>query len=298
MTLSLWIGIFSVCCVLNDPVAFANENWSVIITQRVLNVAESSNVTINCKVKYPLPQKEKMNIQGFWKALHKGEMSIDSADKRNFIFHHNESFMLKSFRKRTKLIGNVLENNCSLSIINIQRNDTGQYYFRIKTGADNYSFLKDIVTIKLTNDTTLVTTNKSTFPDTGSTMIPVSTEASTTQDPDSKSMTISISVAVCLVLLVAVIVTVLIILLRRRKRKRIPVSPVTNYYENCQFPGILTSSHIEPKSTEKEEKVCEAPPTPEDEAVYANVQAGSFVKSSFSEPVENIYSNVGYDSQL
>ncbi|KAI4904647.1 hypothetical protein NFI96_019431 [Prochilodus magdalenae] len=156
MTLPKWTTLVSICCALSDLVSSSNgfchglssENWTINLTEKEFHVAKSSNITINCSVTYAPPEESKKNIQGFWKAIGKGEVETKSFDKRAFIFHPNDSFVLKRFRGRTRLLGNVSDGNCSLFISNTQSSDAGEYYFRVETGTNQFSFIKKTIKSK------------------------------------------------------------------------------------------------------------------------------------------------------
>lgn len=107
-----------------------------------MNVTSSRNITINCSVEYPSPKYGGSKIRVFWKALNKGLLNIDSKDKNKFIYHPNSSLVIESFQNRTKLIGNIEQNDCSLFISNVCQKDAGMYYLRVETGSENYSFYK------------------------------------------------------------------------------------------------------------------------------------------------------------
>ncbi|KAL6471527.1 hypothetical protein MHYP_G00201770 [Metynnis hypsauchen] len=274
MTLSQWIVVISLCCMLTDPVTSTKGNWTVTLPQVRFNITKCSNITINCTMKYPEPEEAKKKIQVFWKAKDKGTTNINSKDKNLFIYHPNHLLVMKSFQRRTRLLGNITNHDCSLLIIHAQRSDIGQYYLRVETGSKEYSFWEQNEIIHILDVNCTVEEN-----------IPAA---------DGKA--IGITVPVVLILLVAAVI-VIVLLLRRNKRRRNPVRQEMNCYENFQ------GSHEKPNddghdSTKKDEKEEEPPFTPTDTSIYANFQGGFFEEPTDFDQTENIYSNVGYDVQL
>ncbi|XP_036420076.1 uncharacterized protein LOC118803699 isoform X2 [Colossoma macropomum] len=301
MPLSQWIAAISICCMLTDPVTSSKGHWSINLPEREFNIAKYTNITIKCKVTYPDPEAAKRNIQAFWKTKDKGKMSINNNDKNMFIFHPNDSFVIESFQRRTQLLGNISNHDCSLLIIRARSTDVGQYYFRVETGSDNYSFVQKNEIIHIVDVNSSVSGNEdiqvvdvnsgvSGNEDIQSVTEPAATSA------NSRVEAISISVPVVLILLVAAVI-VIVLLLRRKKRRRNPVRQEMNYYENLQVPcgKPRDDGH---DSTEKDEKEQEPPSTPEDTSIYANVQGGFLEEPTDFDPTENIYSNFGYDVQL
>ncbi|KAL7832209.1 hypothetical protein AOLI_G00297570 [Acnodon oligacanthus] len=272
MTLSQWIAVIAVCCTLTDPGTSTSGNWTVTLPPRYFNITQCSNITINCTMKYPEPEEIKKNIQVFWKVKDKGTMNINSNDKNKFVYHPNDSFVMENFQRRTRLLGNINDSDCSLLIIHAQHTDVGQYYLRVETGSQEYSFWGEnqIIHIVDVNCT-----------------VPESIPA---------GKAISITVPVVLILLIAAVI-VMVLLLRRNKRRRNPVRQEMNHYENFQVSREKPNDDGH-DSTTKDEKEVEPPFTPKDASIYANFQGGFFEEPTDFDPTENIYSNVGYDVPL
>ncbi|XP_017576312.1 uncharacterized protein LOC108441342 isoform X2 [Pygocentrus nattereri] len=270
MTLSQWIAIISLCCMLPYPVTSAKGNWTVVLPQQSFNITKCDNITINCTMKYPEPEEGKKKIQVFWKAKDKGTMNIGSKDRNVFIYHHNVLLVMKNFQNRTRLLGNINDYDCSLLIIDAQRTDVGQYYLRVETGSEEYSFREANEIIHIVDVNCTVPEN-----------IPVGNA-------------IAIAGPVVPILLVAAVV-VIVLLLRRNKRRRNPVRQEMNCYENFQVSCEKPNDDGHDSTKDKEE---EPPFTPEDTSIYANFQGEVFEEPTDFDPTENIYSNVGYDMQL
>lgn len=138
---------------LNNPNTFVvNSNtgvdWKADYPKFVFT-NKGDDVTILCNVTYP-PSPSKEPILAYWKRLGKTKLTINDNDKNEFLYHPNNTFVIKSFQNRTKLTGNVTKGNCSLNIKGIEEGDMGNfYYLRIATGANNFSFINQLVSIQI-----------------------------------------------------------------------------------------------------------------------------------------------------
>lgn len=116
---------------------------------KVVLTKMGEDVTIPCNVTYP-PSPSKEPILAYWKRLGKTKLTINDNDKNEFLYHPNNTFVIKSFQNRTNLTGNVTKGNCSLNIKGIEEGDMGNfYYLRIATGANNFSFINQLVSIQI-----------------------------------------------------------------------------------------------------------------------------------------------------
>lgn len=106
-----------------------------------------SDVTINCMFDYPTKEHTD-NVQVYWKKRERSTFKISDNDKNAFVFHPNDTFVLEKYRGKTTLIGNPAEKNCSLLISGITENEPN-IYVRVISKVDNYSFVKDFVSISL-----------------------------------------------------------------------------------------------------------------------------------------------------
>ncbi|CDR00732.1 unnamed protein product [Oncorhynchus mykiss] len=116
---------------------------------KVVFTNKGDDVTIPCNFTYP-PSPSKETIQAYWKRLGNTKLNINDNDKNEFLYHPNNTFVIKSFQNRTNMTGNVTKGNCSLNIKRIEEGDMGpSYYLRIATGANNFSFINDLVYINV-----------------------------------------------------------------------------------------------------------------------------------------------------
>lgn len=97
---------------------------------------------VPCSYDYPAGEHQKVNIfTGIWKTTERDQV----------IYHATESKILEQYRRRTNLVGNIREKNCSLMIQNLQEPDGGSFYFRIELeGYAKFSYLTKKVVISVT----------------------------------------------------------------------------------------------------------------------------------------------------
>ena len=134
---------------LNSGFVFnTGDTWTINIPNRTIVATSGKDVTIQCNFSYPLEQHTE-NVQVYWKTSDlKSSFDTHDNDKQAFIFHPNDTFVLEKYRKRTTLIGNKNEQNCSLRITNVTEN-VQNIYVRVIGKNDNYSFVKVQVSISL-----------------------------------------------------------------------------------------------------------------------------------------------------
>nr|XP_029477035.1 uncharacterized protein LOC115101699 isoform X2 [Oncorhynchus nerka] len=223
------------------------------------------DVTIPCNVTYP-PSQSKEPIQAYWKRWGNTKLKINDNDKNEFLYHPNNTFVIKSFQTRTNLTGNITQGNCSLKINIIQHGDIGHsYYLRIATGADNFSFNKDLVSIQISGTSGTISTIPKDMSNTvdSTTTVPLAT----TKYAPSTATYIATTVPVVAVLLVAVLGIVWFF----KYRKRV-------------------------KTTKKKDDTQVSPPKVIDEPVYGNVQGPDDPMDSMDQ-MDSVYANVDHAKQ-
>lgn len=112
-------------------------SWTVEVPSSVKGLL-SSCVVIPCSYSYPHATVN--TFTGIW-----------TDDRNQAIYHPTESKILEQYRRRTQLLGDLREKNCSLMIENLQQSDGGPFHFRIELGGYNsFSFLNKKVSISMT----------------------------------------------------------------------------------------------------------------------------------------------------
>lgn len=126
----------------------AENQWNVEIPKSVTGL-ESSCLVVPCRYNYP----DASNKISGWK----GRWYRDPGE--NFVFDHDSSKVDANFQKRTVLVGELKDKNCSLKMTDIKQNDKGQYWFRIMMdGYDSYSYSDKKVTISVRGRCTMFVT--------------------------------------------------------------------------------------------------------------------------------------------
>ncbi|XP_072250628.1 myelin-associated glycoprotein [Leuresthes tenuis] len=111
-----------------------------------LDALVSSCVVVPCTFTHPEGQTfSKSQIRAIWHRFEKWNEMIYNVDNTQ---------VLDSFRERTKLVGNLDKNNCSLEITGVRDHDTGPFCFRIELvkeaeTTDKFSFVKSCVEFKM-----------------------------------------------------------------------------------------------------------------------------------------------------
>ncbi|XP_020360485.1 uncharacterized protein LOC109907114 isoform X1 [Oncorhynchus kisutch] len=248
------------------------------------------DVTIPCNVTYP-PSQSKGPIQAYWKRWGNTQLNINDNDKNEFLYHPNNTFVIKSFQTRTNLTGNITKGNCSLKINIIQHGDIGHfYYLRIATGADNFSFKKELVSIQISGTSGTISTIPKDMSNTvdSTTTVPLTT----TENTLPKATYIATTVSVVAVLLVAVLGIVWFF--KYRKRARGVTKQESGYYAN--FTMTTPTTKPERVNTTKKDDTQVPPPKVIDEPVYGNVQGPDDPMDSMDQ-MDSVYANVDHAKQ-
>ncbi|XP_035528129.1 myeloid cell surface antigen CD33-like [Morone saxatilis] len=133
---------------LSSPVF--TEEWKADVVKN-LDVLVSSCVVVPCSFTHPRGPLPTSRLRGIW---HRS----NSGDER--IYHEDNTLILDSFRGRTKLLGALGQNNCTLEIIDIKDHDNGPFCFRIELAktstdtstTDKFSFVEQCVEFKMLTD--------------------------------------------------------------------------------------------------------------------------------------------------
>lgn len=113
------------------------SSWTIDVPSTVKGLPGSC-VVIPCSFNYP----NKENI-----GAHTGKWMNE---KDEYIYHPDESQILKNYQNQTTLLGDLKEKNCSLKIENLEPTDQGPFYFRIEIiDHDKFSYVKNKVSIEM-----------------------------------------------------------------------------------------------------------------------------------------------------
>ncbi|KAM6995337.1 myelin-associated glycoprotein-like [Tautogolabrus adspersus] len=126
---------------------FAGE-WKASVVSS-LDALVSSCVVIPCSFTHPEGILPTSKLRGIWHI---------SNQKEQRVYHEDGSQVLDSFKGRTKLLGHLGQNNCTLEIIDIKDHDNGPFCFRIEltpssTGTlEKFSFVEECANLKMLPD--------------------------------------------------------------------------------------------------------------------------------------------------
>ncbi|XP_029572873.1 uncharacterized protein LOC115164480 [Salmo trutta] len=282
----MWIEMM---LILSQASGASGVDWKADY-QNVVFTNKGDDVTILCNVTYP-PSPSKELIQAYWKRLGTTKLNINDNDKNEFLYHPNNTFVIKSFQNRTKLTGNVAKGNCSLNIKGIEEGDMRDfYYLRIATGANNFSFINQLVSISGTSGTiSIIPMDKSNTVD-STTTVPLDT-TELCKEALSTTIYIAITVPVVVVLLVAVLGSVWFF--KYKKRSRCVTKQVSGYYANFTMTPMAKPERV--KTTKKDDTQV-PPPRVIDEPVYGNVQGPNEPMDSMDQ-MDSVYANVDHAKQ-
>uniref|UniRef100_A0A8C8GU78 Ig-like domain-containing protein n=1 Tax=Oncorhynchus tshawytscha TaxID=74940 RepID=A0A8C8GU78_ONCTS len=112
------------------------SSWTADVPKSVSSL-RGSCIVIPCSFNYPEPEKKPSKFTGIWfKGTH------------DTIYHPDSSNIIKAYRGRTELVGDLRQKNCSLRINPLHDSDKGSFTFRIEMeDHNNYSFLTAITVI-------------------------------------------------------------------------------------------------------------------------------------------------------
>ncbi|MED6233680.1 hypothetical protein ATANTOWER_014908, partial [Ataeniobius toweri] len=125
--------------------------WRATVSKN-LEALVGSCVVLPCTFTHPEGFLSNSRLRGIW----------HRKDKWEEIFYHEESTkILDNFKGRTKLLGNLGENNCTLEIIEVKDHDNGPFCFRIEyvqkdnnqPTTEKFSFVEECAEIKMLYDT-------------------------------------------------------------------------------------------------------------------------------------------------
>ncbi|XP_063734917.1 myeloid cell surface antigen CD33-like isoform X2 [Eleginops maclovinus] len=124
--------------------------WRASVVKH-LDVLVTSCVVVPCTFTHPRGYLPTSKMKGIWHQLN---------NLSNLIYDEDISSISENFRGRTKLLGHLGQNNCSLEISEIKDHDNGPFCFRIElaqTGTvtsspEKFSFLDDCVELKMLPD--------------------------------------------------------------------------------------------------------------------------------------------------
>lgn len=116
------------------------SSWTAEVPSSVPGLLGSC-VVVPCSFNYPEPKKKLSDLTGIW-----------AIEFSKMIYHPDESVVIQDYKGRAQLVGNLVDNNCSLKIDPLHESDAGPFHFRIEIkDVDKYSYVKKPVSIEIKN---------------------------------------------------------------------------------------------------------------------------------------------------
>lgn len=114
--------------------------------QELVTVQEGLCVFVPCAVSYPWADwQDPTPAHGYWfQKKHNAKKDILVATNNQI------EKVLKKLKPRFDLLGDPGAKNCSLSITDAQKRDSGKYYFQLERGHVNHTYQNDLLTVDVT----------------------------------------------------------------------------------------------------------------------------------------------------
>ncbi|XP_034731333.1 myelin-associated glycoprotein-like [Etheostoma cragini] len=126
------------------------EDWRANVVKN-LDALVTSCVVVPCSFSHPKENLPSSRLRGIWHF---------STDKSKRIYYQDITQVLENFRGRTRLLGHLGQDNCTLEITDIKDHDNGPFCFRIELArtetdtstVDKFSFVESCVTLRMLPD--------------------------------------------------------------------------------------------------------------------------------------------------
>lgn len=124
-----------------------SEEWKATVVKS-LDALVTSCVVVPCSFTHPKENLPSSRLRGIW---HR------SNNKNELIYYEDQTRVLENFRGRTRLLGKLGQNNCTLEMTEIKNHDNGPFCFRIELARtetdtstkDKFSFVEDCVALNM-----------------------------------------------------------------------------------------------------------------------------------------------------
>uniref|UniRef100_A0A3B4F2B3 Si:ch73-380l3.2 n=1 Tax=Pundamilia nyererei TaxID=303518 RepID=A0A3B4F2B3_9CICH len=136
-------------------VAVSSDEWKATVVKSI-DALVGSCVVVPCSFSHTGGNLPSSRLRAMWH--YKGK-TPDT--KGNNIFHSDATLIKDNFKGRTKMLGELGENNCTLEITQIRNHDNGPFCFRVEVvkgegnepTKDMFSFDKDCVELNMIKPT-------------------------------------------------------------------------------------------------------------------------------------------------
>ncbi|XP_036071830.1 myelin-associated glycoprotein-like isoform X3 [Oryzias melastigma] len=119
-----------------------SDDWKASVTKN-LDALVTSCVVVPCSFSHPGKALPSSKLRGIWHI---------SNDKNQVIYNEDQTKILDPYKDRTKMLGQLGQNNCTLEIADVKDHDNGPFCFRIELVGEEsqkFSFVQDCVDLKM-----------------------------------------------------------------------------------------------------------------------------------------------------
>ncbi|KAF7657243.1 hypothetical protein LDENG_00029960 [Lucifuga dentata] len=255
------------------------QDWDVSVNPHITATLHS-DVNIPCNFTYP-PSEHTGNVQVYWKMPQKSKFHVRDRDLNAFIFHPNDTYVLSTYKGKTRLTGDISKGSCSLLIQDVTQ-DVRRIYLRISTGKNFYSFRKHTVSIHVSG---LGIIPVSVIPDESITIMPEVTQMA--KNPQTSTL-LYVYIFVPIAAVLIIILFAGIIFHKKPKRHQSLTREESGYYINFSRPSSSQAKREASGKNQDSKQLSQ--PKDTDDPVYANVQYPTGCTGSVDQ-TDNIYVN-------
>uniref|UniRef100_A0A8C9UNT7 Ig-like domain-containing protein n=1 Tax=Spermophilus dauricus TaxID=99837 RepID=A0A8C9UNT7_SPEDA len=145
MLLLLLLPLLWGCGRVEGQGAYAQPGYSLQVEKKKVTVQEGLCVHVPCQFSYPRSSwTNRDSAHGYW---FRGRDSMKDAPVAT---NDPDRKVREETQGRFQLLGEPRTYNCSLSIRDARKTDTGSYYFRVERGDLRFNYVYDLVSVRVT----------------------------------------------------------------------------------------------------------------------------------------------------
>ncbi|XP_063344486.1 myelin-associated glycoprotein-like [Pelmatolapia mariae] len=147
---------FMITCLLFAVIcsSASSDEWKANVVKSI-EALVTSCVVVPCSFSHTGGNLPTSSMRGIW---HDKDKTPDT--KANNIFHSDATLIKDNFKGRTKMLGDLGQNNCTLEINDVRDHDNGPFCFRVELvrtkgndpTKDKFSFVEDCVELNMLTD--------------------------------------------------------------------------------------------------------------------------------------------------
>ncbi|XP_076746018.1 myelin-associated glycoprotein [Maylandia zebra] len=134
--------LFAVICS-----SVSSDEWKATVVKSI-DALVGSCVVVPCSFSHTGGNLPSSRLRGIWH---------EKNDKKSNIYHEDYTLIKDNFKGRTRLVGDLGQNNCTLEITEVKDHDNGPFCFRVELvrtenndpTKDKFSFVEDCVELNM-----------------------------------------------------------------------------------------------------------------------------------------------------